>query len=46
MSTYFDEKIKNEFSHNPGFLGYNVSISFLSDKLPYSQMSGTKVGPS
>jgi len=39
------KKDKNEyFCDNPGFLGYNVNISFLSEKLPYSQMFGRKVG--
>jgi len=37
----FDEKIDN-----PGFLGYKVNISFLTKKLPYSQICGTKVSPS
>jgi len=39
------KKNKNEyFSDNPGFLGYKVNISFLTEKLPYSQICGTKVG--
>jgi len=42
-----DEKIKNEqFSDNPGFLGYKENISFLTEKLPYSQICDTKLGPS
>jgi len=41
------KKSKNEyFSDNPGFLGYKVNIRFLTDKLPYSQICGTKVDPS
>ena len=27
---------------NPGFLRYKVNISFLTEKLPYSQIGGTK----
>jgi len=41
------KKIKNEyFSENAGFLGYKVNINFLTEKLPYSQICGTKVGTS
>ena len=31
---------------NPGFQGYKVNISFLTEKLSYSQIFGTKVGTS
>jgi len=34
------------FSDNAGFLGYTVNISFPTDKIPYSQICGTKVGTS
>ena len=45
--TFFDVKVKNEeFSDKPGFLGYKVNISFLTEKLPYSQIWGAKVCPS
>ena len=41
------KKLKHKlFSVNPGFLGYKMNISFLAEKLPYSQICGTKVGPS
>ena len=47
ISTFLMKKLKNEyFSDDPGFLGYIVNISFLAEQLPYSQISGTKVGPS
>jgi len=47
ISTFFDEKIKNQYvSDNPGFLGYKVNISLLTEKLPYSKICGTKVCPS
>jgi len=41
------KKIKNEyFSNNPGFLGYNVNISFPTGKLARFQISVQKgVGP-
>ena len=29
-----------------GFLGYKVNISFMTEKLPYSQICGTKLGTS
>jgi len=39
------KKIKNKyFSDNLGFLGYKVNITFLTEKLPYSQICGTKLG--
>ena len=40
ISTVFYEKCKN-----PGFLSYKVNIIFLTEKLPYSQIFGPKVGP-
>ena len=41
------KKLENKyFSGHPGFLGYKVNISFLADKLTYSQICGPKVGPS
>jgi len=44
---FLNKKLKNKaFSDNPGFLGYKVNISFLTDKLPYSQICGIKVGTS
>ena len=39
ISIFFDKK---KISHNPGFLGYKVYISFLTEKIPYSQMCRTK----
>ena len=33
-------------SDNARFLGYKVNISFLAEKIPYSQICDTKVGPS
>jgi len=41
------KKLKNKwFCDNPGFLGYKVNVSFLTEKLPYSQIYGKKVGTS
>jgi len=37
------KQIKNEFSDNPGFLGYSVNISSLAETLAYSQIYGIKV---
>jgi len=42
--TPFWRKTK-EFSANAGFLGYNVSIGFLTEKLLFSEILGTKVWP-
>ena len=38
------KKLKmNNLPGNAGFLGYKVNISFLTEKLLYSQICGTKV---
>jgi len=39
ISTFFDEQKMNNF--NPGFLGYKVNISFLTEKLPHYKICGT-----
>jgi len=39
------KKLK-KISGSAGFLGYKVNISFVAEKLIYSQICGTKVGPS
>ena len=41
-----DKKFKKKISGSAGFLGYKVNISFVAEKLIYSQICGTKVGPS
>ena len=38
--------MKYRIFDNAGFLGNKLSISFLTEKLLYSKICGTKVGPS
>jgi len=38
--------MKQKLKINNGLLGYKVNISLLAKTLPYSQVCGTKVGPS
>jgi len=40
------KKSKIKKTDNPGFLGYKGNISFLTEKLRYVQICGTKLGPS
>ena len=38
------KKLNNKyFLDNAGFLGYKVNISCMTEKVPYSQICGTKV---
>jgi len=34
------------WKNDAAFLGYNVNISFLTEKIPHSQICGIKLGPS